>query len=163
MVNLQLFKKFRMEKINFAICILFSIFSVTCIIFTGVFIYPNLETLLLVAIFSSFFGSIDLYFFITFSHNSTLIKQNRFPKYGIFLSKKYWSGVENEFYWIVIPTSLFFVFLSLFFAFYPDWHKINLLFNNEFIFLISLLFSIFFHIFFYFLSRQRVRKFLLSN
>ena len=161
MVNLSTFKKIEMNDINYAIFIIFSIFSFTNLLFASSFIYPNLETLLIVAYISSFIFSVNSYFIITYSHNPTFIKYNKFPKYGLFLSRNYWTGIGKEFFWIVIPISLFFYIFSLTMAILS--FKLTTNTNNEFIFILCLGFSIFGHIFYYILSRERVKKYVTNH
>jgi hypothetical protein len=141
------------DNINFLIFIGYSIITTMFVFFSVGFIFVTIESLVIIVYISSFLFSINTNYIITFSHNESNYKHNKFPKYGPFLSLKYWSRIEKDFIWIVIPTSILFFIFTLLFALIPIWYKTNKVFSNEFIFIIAFIFSLFTHIFFFIMTR----------
>jgi hypothetical protein len=147
-------------KINFGILISFSILSCTSIFYTMSFVYTNIETLLLVEMFSTILMTINLNLILTYRDYSQYpysYKKMKFPNYGNFLSKSYWSGIDEEFYWEVYPMIFifFYVFSLLYGLFFITNDKRNgNPNNNEECLILGLIASIGMHLLFYIMNRR---------
>ncbi len=154
-------KKFNLEKINFIIYFLFSVIALAIFFTSIMFKQTELNLRLFTSFVSAIFFSLYVNFYLTYTSDTLKIRENNFPRYGIFFSFNYWKKYDKTYFNFLIIGTIILFFIIFLFSSFIILNRDSLDYNF-YVIPFSFIFSIFTNLILFFILIKRQINFLES-